>query len=148
MTWKRITSSMVKFLVGDVQNSLKKIASRYDVTYPETCGHDREIVHWPLRAFSCCRASRAARTRGDNEARSTQDFMKSCYDMLAWFYIAFNNLGETHSKQIMGTSSLLRIHLKGEVEEVPEHRRQVLFLLDLRCTVGSDQPQGSEWRLC
>lgn len=37
------------------------------------------FVHWPpLRAFSWALASRAARTRGDNWAKSTHSFMNSC----------------------------------------------------------------------
>lgn len=47
----------------------------------------------------------------------------------------------------MCTGSLLRIHFQCKIQEISKHRGQVALVLDLRRTVGSNQPQRAEGRL-
>lgn len=47
----------------------------------------------------------------------------------------------------MGAGSLLWIYLERKREEIFEDLREGVLLFDLRCTVGSDQPQRSKRRL-
>lgn len=53
-----------------------------------------------------------------------------------------------YPQKIMSTGTLLRIHLQGKVEEVLEDGGQILLILNLRSSVGGNQPQGAERRLC
>lgn len=69
--------------------------------------------------------------------------MKGCCILLAT--IDDKQLQCTYHQKIVSTSPLVGVDLEREAQEVTEHWRQGMFLLDRRCAVGRDEPQCTEW---
>jgi len=56
-----------------------------------------------------------------------------------------DDIRSIYLEQIVSTSTLLWVDLEGKVEEVAEDGRQLVLILDLRCSICSNEPQRSQW---
>lgn len=77
--------------------------------------------------------------------------MKGCYVKCQWDdsieeLVLKPGYDTTYLQQIVSRSTLLRVDLQGQMEEVTENVGQLMLVLDLGGSICGDQVEGAKWR--